>query len=56
MQLDKIREITRRTKNDSFFSRTSPLSMLIGTIIMWVSLAHLSTGLNMQITKNLKEV
>jgi hypothetical protein len=52
-ELDKIRKIVKITENDGFFDRTNKTSMMIGTIIMWISLAQLSSGLNFSFTKNI---
>jgi hypothetical protein len=38
-ELDKIRKIIKITENDGFFERNDRTMMMIGTIIMWISLA-----------------
>lgn len=38
-ELDKIRKIVKITENDGFFERNDKTSMMVGTIMMWMSLA-----------------
>jgi len=55
VQLEKVRKIVRKSDNDSFFARNSDLTMFIGTILMWISLAHLSAGITLSFAKNNKD-
>lgn len=52
-ELDKIRKLVKITENDGFFERNDKTMMMIGTILMWVSIAQVSTGLNFTITTNI---
>ena len=52
-ELDKIRKLVKITENDGFFERNDKAMMMIGTILMWISLAYASTGLNFTITQNI---
>jgi hypothetical protein len=49
-ELDKIRKLVKITENDGFFERNDKAMMMIGTILMWVSLSYVSSGLNFVIT------
>jgi uncharacterized membrane protein len=49
-EVQKIRKLVKITDNDGFFRRNSSTSMMIGTILMWVSLAHISSGLTFSIS------
>ena len=51
-ELDKIRKIVKITENDGFFERNDKTLMMVGTILMWVSLAQISSGLNFSLSKN----
>jgi hypothetical protein len=53
-ELEKIRKLVKTTDNDGFFRRNSSLAMLLGTLMMWISLAHVSTGITMSISPNVK--
>lgn len=52
-ELNKIRNIVKVTENDGFFARNDNTMMMIGTVLMWVSLAQISTGLSFSFSKNL---
>jgi hypothetical protein len=49
-ELDKIRKLVKITENDGFFERNDKVTMMIGTLLMWISMAHVSTGFNFKIT------
>ena len=55
LQLEKVRKIVRKSDDDGFFARNSDLTMFIGTILMWISLAHLSAGITLPFSKNNKD-
>lgn len=54
-ELEKIRKLVKTTDNDGFFRRNSSLAMMLGTLMMWISLAYVSTGITMSISPNVKQ-
>ena len=54
-ELERIRKLVKTTDNDGFYRRNSSLSMLLGTILMWIALAHVSSGISLQISNHVKQ-
>ena len=52
-ELELFRKLVKITENDGFFERNCKTSMMIGTILMWVSLGQVSTGLNFSFAQNI---
>lgn len=54
--MEKIRKLIKITDNDTFFARNSLVSMVLGTLIIWICQAEIASGINMDITTSLKEM
>lgn len=52
MEVDKVRKQINIANNDSFFKHNSPAAMMIGTLMMWFGYAHVASGLNTKVMKN----
>ena len=52
VEIEKVRKCVKISNNDSFFSHNSDLAMMLGTFLMWFGLAHLSAGINLNISTN----
>lgn len=51
IEMERIRKCVAMASNDSFFSYNSTVSMVMGTLMMWVGLAHLSSGFSLKMTE-----